>query len=123
MPNLFLIFLFFLYIELSLSQIQYSLNPNYVDWLPAIYHITYKLYQFPFRITHYLVHSPLSSPFLSLNLTMCVILCSNPFPITFPYSFVPYLSALTYATPLLSTFKYILSINIRTYLEQTMFAY
>lgn len=105
----FLSFLVLLYIELSLFQIQYSFNPNHAEWLPAVYLIIYKLYQFPFKIAH----PPLSFLLLSLNLTMCVILCFNLFPITWPYFFASCLSA--NATHPLSTNGF--STNIRKSLD------
>lgn len=74
-------FLLLFYIQLSLFQIQYSLNPSHAEWLPAVHLIICKLYQLPFKIAH----PPFSFPLLSLNLTMCIILCFNPFPITWPY--------------------------------------
>lgn len=56
--------------------------PNYVWRLPTVYHLIYKHYQCPFKITHHLVRIPLSFPFLSLNLTTYLILYFKPFPIT-----------------------------------------
>ena len=68
----------------SYSYLKYNIHLIQIMYIGSLLsiNIIFKLYQLPFKITHHLVHLPLSSPFFFVLDHVCIILCFNLFPVT-----------------------------------------